>query len=136
MRVARNGILFLLAVLQVSCTRTENEVIRITCGGKTARLMSYSDSPLLSKVRIETMQPPSQRWETIYQQEVESSPGISVSACTLDQKLACIHFDNSLEESNTLTIDFEHLIATASSRCFAPIEEALKQKRFAPQTRN
>jgi hypothetical protein len=77
---------------------------------------------------METMQPPSQRWETIYQQEVESSPSISVSACTADQKLACIHFDNSLEESSTLTIDFEHFIATASSRCFAPIEEALKRQ--------
>jgi hypothetical protein len=131
MQVARNWLFPLIAVLQISCTRIEQEATRITCGGRTARLMSYSDSPLRSKVRIETKQAPSQRWETIYQQEVESSPGISASACTADQKLACIHFDNRLEKPRTLTIDLEHFIATASSRCLAPIEEALKQK-FVP----
>ena len=136
MQVARNSLFLLVAVLQVSCTRIEQEATRITCGGMTARLMSYSDSPLHSKVRIETMQAPSQRWETIYQQEVESSAGIVASACAADQKLACIHFDNRLEKPSTLTIDFEHFIATASSRCFAPIEEALKQKGFAPQPKN
>jgi hypothetical protein len=137
MQVARNSLFLLLAaVLQVGCTRIDREDIRISCGGKTARLMSYSDSPMRSKVRIETMQAPSQRWETIYQQQVESSPSIVASACTADQKLACIHFDNRLEKPSTLTIDFEHFIATASSRCFVPIGEALRQKRFAPQTRN
>ena len=128
MHLTSNWAFLLIAVLQVSCTRMEQESTRITCGGKTARLMSYSDSPLRSKVRIETMQAPSERWETIYQQEVEGSPGIVASACTADQKLACIHFDNRLEKPSTLTIDFEHFIATASSRCFAPIEEALRQQ--------
>jgi hypothetical protein len=136
MQVARNWLFLLIAVQQVSCTRMEQEATRITCGGKAARLMFYSDSPLRNKVRIETMQAPSQRWETIYQQEVESSAGIVASACTVDQKLACIHFDNRLEKPSTLTIDFEHFIATASSRCFVPIEEALRQKGFAPQPNN
>ncbi len=137
MHITSNWFFLLIAVLQVSCTRIEQEATRITCGGRTARLMSYSDSPLRSKVRIETMQAPSQRWETIHQQEVESSPGIVASACTADQKLACIHFDNRLEKPSTLTIDFEHFVATASSRCFAPIEEALKQKslHLSPRTK-